>query len=137
MFVTYPDVRYLSGCVLVAGGCGPAGDLHTGGAWWVLSGFARLLAVRAASFAWRVGSKPGQDSSLRINVARNSPTCISNVEFTSLGLQRFEVFSKTDRVKLRATYVWLVPCCRPPAPRQGPAGPAAASNRARLVAVRR
>ena len=60
MFVTYPDVRYLSGCVLVAGGCGPAGDLHTGGAWWVLSGFARLLAVRAASFARRVGSKPGQ-----------------------------------------------------------------------------
>ena len=24
MFVTYPDVRYLFGCVLVAGGCGPS-----------------------------------------------------------------------------------------------------------------
>ena len=56
--LSYPDVRYLSGCALVAGGCGPAGDLHTGGAWWVLSGFARLLAVRAASLARRVDSKP-------------------------------------------------------------------------------
>ena len=64
MFVTYPDVRYLSGCVLVAGGCGPVGDLHTGGAWWVLSGFARLLAVRAASFARRVGSKPARPCGL-------------------------------------------------------------------------
>ena len=60
MFVTYPDVAYLSGCALVAGGCGPAGDLRTGGAWWVLSGFVRLLAVHAASFAQRVGSKPAR-----------------------------------------------------------------------------
>ena len=59
--------------------------------------------------------KPGQDPSLRINVARNSPSSISNVELTSLELQRFETFFKTDRVKLRATFVWLWLCRRPPA----------------------
>ena len=55
----------------------------------------------------------GQDPSLRINVARNSPSSISNVELTSLELQRFEAFFKTDRVKLRATFVWLWLCRRP------------------------
>ena len=64
--------------------------------------------------------KPGQDPSLRINVARNSPSSISNVEFTSLELQRFETVFKTDRVKLRATYVWLGPCRRPLAPQPCP-----------------
>ena len=34
------------------------------GAWWVLSGFARLLAVRAASFARRVDSKPARPCGL-------------------------------------------------------------------------
>ena len=81
--------------------------------------------------------KPGQDPSLRINVARNSLAVTSNHELTSLQLQRLWTVSKSDRVKLCATYVWLGPCCRPPATRQGPAGPAAASNRAGLVAVRR
>ena len=42
--------------------CEPAGTLHTGGAWWVCPARPRprRLAVRAASFARRVGSKPGQ-----------------------------------------------------------------------------
>ena len=71
---------------------------------------ARPLAVYAANSARHVGLKPGQDPSLRINVARNSPSSISNVEFASLELQRFGAFFKTDRVKLRATYVWLGPC---------------------------
>ena len=40
------------------------------------------------------------------NVARNSPTCISNIEFRTLELQRFRAVSKNDRGKLRATFVW-------------------------------
>ena len=79
---------------------GPSGALHTGAAWSLMCGSARRLVS-------------GQDPSLRINVARNSPSSISNVELTSLELQRFEAFFKTDRVKLRATFVWLWLCRRP------------------------
>ena len=95
---------------------GPSGAHHTGGAWSLMRGSARRLVVRPCPAAahGHCGQarvlKPGQDPSLRINVARNSPSSISNVEFTSLELQRFETFFKTDRVKLRATYVWLGPC---------------------------
>ena len=75
-------------------------------------------ALRAFGSARRLEARPGpvtahrhRGSSLRypphrcdLNVARNSPSSISNIEFTSLGLQRFETFFKTDRVKLRATF---------------------------------
>ena len=40
------------------------------------------------------------------NVARNSLLTISTFEFMSLELQRFQGLSKTDRGKLRATFVW-------------------------------
>ena len=114
---------------------------------------ARPLAVRAASFARRIGSKPGQDlppptgtaampscvlralrrpphrrrlvADARLGASARCPArtrlsasmshviplrVFQNVEFTSLELQRFETFFKTDRVKLRATYGWLGPC---------------------------
>ena len=79
------------------------------------------LAVRATSFARRVGSKPGQApppptgtaarprrpcyDRLLNNVARNSLTRVSNVEVASLELQRFERVSKTDPWELCATFV--------------------------------
>ena len=82
---------------------------------------ARPRAVRAASFARRVGSKPGQApppptgtaarprrpcyDRLLNNVARNSLTRVSNVEVASLELQRFERVSKTDPWELCATFV--------------------------------
>ena len=39
------------------------------------------------------------------NFARNSPVITSNIEFVSLELQRFLGISKSDRIKLRATFV--------------------------------
>ena len=115
---------------------------------------ARPLAVRAASFARRVVSKPGQAPppptgtaawprgglpsvgacclcptcpgsaathrhrdqaphpaithtipAPTPNFACNSPTTVSNLESTTLELQRFLGISKSDRIKLRATFV--------------------------------
>ena len=41
---------------------------------------------------------------LRSNVARNSPTTASQVELPSLELQRLQAISKSDRIKLCATF---------------------------------
>ena len=46
-----------------------------------------------------------RDDRLLNNVARNSRASISNTEIASLELQRFEHILKTDRCKLRATFV--------------------------------
>ena len=51
-----------------------------------------------------------------INVARNSHAISSNVEFTSLELQRFRVILKSDRGELRATFVWSLSGRRPRVP---------------------
>ena len=40
----------------------------------------------------------------RSNVARNSPTTASQAELPSLELQRLRTISKSDRIKLRATF---------------------------------
>ena len=50
------------------------------------------------------------------NFARNSLVTCSNIEITSLELQRFWAVSKNDRLKLRAKFVWAGSCRRPPAP---------------------
>ena len=60
---------------------------------------ARPHRQQASSRSWSPLPPP-------INVARNSHAISSNVEFTSLELQRFRVISKSDRGKLRATFVW-------------------------------
>ena len=51
-----------------------------------------------------------------MNVARNSHAFSSNVESTSLELQRFRVVSKSDRGKLRAKFVWRLSGLRPRVP---------------------
>lgn len=53
-----------------------------------------LCGVRERSRAW-----------FPDNVARNSPASASNLDFTSLELQRFEQCSKNDRGELRATFI--------------------------------
>ena len=50
------------------------------------------------------------------NFARNSPVAISEFELVSLELQRFWAVFKSDRGKLRATFVSLGSCHRPWAP---------------------
>ena len=71
----------------------PSGALHTSGAW-------SLIVAR------RVVSKPGQAPPPPIYFARNSPEACSNIEFTSLELQRFREVLNNDRDKLRAKFIW-------------------------------
>ena len=52
------------------------------------------------------------------NFACNSPLAISNFEFISLELQRFQMFLKLHSIELRAIFAECWPC-RPRAPRPG------------------
>lgn len=54
------------------------------------------------------------------NFARNSPTTISNFEFRSLELQRFQPLLKLLPIELRATFLEGRPCHRPRAPQPDP-----------------
>ena len=119
MFVTYPDVRYLSGCVLVADDLGPstrAGPrlcLLVSGVTplrWVLRQFGGGVMLPHWRHAPSLVSCPGlvlcgQQGWFLDNVARNSPAAASNLDFASLELQRFEQCSKNDRGELRATFI--------------------------------
>ena len=59
------------------------------------------------------GTRGRRPDNLQTNVARNSHAFTSNVESTSLELQRFRVVSKNDRGKLRAKFVWTATCSPP------------------------
>ena len=61
---------------------------------------------------WCVVSLPCQAPPPPVNFARNSPATCSNIEFTSLELQRFRMASKSDRGKLCATFGQCWPSCR-------------------------
>ena len=62
--------------------------------------------------ARRVVSRPALALPPPIYFARNSPEACSNIEFTSLELQRFRMVSKSDRRKLCATFGQCGLCCR-------------------------
>ena len=126
MFVTYPDVAYLSGCVLVAGSPSPLRGRDCGSSSVTVThaltqSFTRTELERSGprgrSQAWFLG-----------NVARNSPAAASNFEFTSLELQRFERRLKTDRGKLCATFIRRDPVA--------PSGPPAPSTRVARCVLR-
>ena len=77
----------------------------------------------------RLGARPHRQQALSrssarycppINVARNSHAISSNVESTSLELQRFRVILKSDRGKLRAKFVWRLSGRRSRVPCLGP-----------------
>ena len=55
--------------------------------------------------AWRVVSKPGQALPPLSNFARNSPVTLSNIEFGSLELQRFQTMLKIRSIELRAKFL--------------------------------
>ena len=81
MLVSYPDVPYLSGCVLVAG----ATTSYAGGtalslvAQWCHAHGLVLRGVRERSCSWFLG-----------NVACNSPAATVELEIAALELQRFQ-----------------------------------------------
>ena len=82
MCVTYPDLRYLSGCSLPIRMCiGPGNNHHH-----------------------RRARQPGP-----INVARNSLATTSNFEVTLLELQRFQRLLKLHPNELRAKFWKTVP----------------------------
>ena len=136
--LSYPDVRYLSGCVLVADDLGPstrAGPrlcLLVSGVTplrWVLCQFGGGVMLPHWRHAPSLVSCPGlvlcgQRGWFPDNVARNSPAAAPNLDFASLELQRFGQCSKNDRGELRATFIrrgpvippWpgSAPCRRPP-----------------------
>ena len=97
MFVTYPDVAYLSVCDCYPWGLGSRsldGSAFRHVARWcdvTVSGVPRAVGPRR------------RFRSILTNFARNSPATSSNLEFTPLELQRFERYSKNDRGKLCAT----------------------------------
>lgn len=127
MFVTYPDVAYLSGCVLVADDLGPstrAGPrlclLVSGVAplRWVLRQFGGGVMLPHWRHAPSLVSCPGlvlcgQRGWFPDNVARNSPAAAPNLDFASLELQRFGQCSKNDRGELRATFIRRGPVIPP------------------------
>ena len=76
-----------------------AGALHASGAWALIGG----SICRPETQLWLSTS----------NFARNSSMAHSNIEFTSLELQRFWGISKNDRDKLRAIFIWRWCGCRP------------------------
>ena len=145
------SVFCMHGCVVAAGSAGVpgAGGPAVGPGCSVCPwAAARPRAVRAASLRlgassrsparprrrpWAPQPDPPAPAALFIvvvpgifsNFARNSLATCSNLEFASLGLQRFRVVSKSDRGKLCAKFVWLCSCRRPPAPRRGAPAPSA------------
>ena len=145
------SVFCMHGCVVAAGSAGVpgAGGPAVGPGCLVCPwAAARPRAVRAASLRlgassrsparpcrrpWAPQPDPPAPAALFIvvvpgifsNFARNSLATCSNLEFASLGLQRFRVVSKSARGKLCAKFVWLCSCCRPPAPRRGAPAPSA------------
>lgn len=90
---------------------GPFGALHASG---VVSLMVRSVRCLKAQLELLVS-----------NFARNSSMAHSNIEFTSLELQRFWGVSKNDHDKLRAKCGWRWCRRRPPAPRPCPPGPPA------------
>ena len=81
----------------------PRGGLQSGGAG---NDPARpRRRPRAPQSGPAVRPRRPRDDRLLNNVARNSRASISNTEIASLELQRFEHILKTDRCKLRATFV--------------------------------
>ena len=77
---------------------------------WVKNGEKSLLWLNESTFwqirplAWRGIRTRATPPPLRSNVARNSPMTASKAELPSLELQRLQAISKSDRIKLCATF---------------------------------
>ena len=108
--LTYPDRRNLSGCSLpirmfvtypdVMASVGPRLPFPDESAFGLV---AQWCDATVSGVSRPVGPRRRFQSVLA-NFARNSSAASSNLEFTSLELQRFEGCSKNDRGKLCATF---------------------------------
>ena len=105
MFVTYPDVAYLSGCALVAGSPSPLRGRDRSSLSVTVTHALTQFFTRAGPRLEGSGPRGRSQAWFLGNVARNSLAAASNLEFASLELQRFERRLKTDRGKLCATFI--------------------------------
>ena len=105
MFVTYPDVAYLSGCVLVAGSPSPLRGRDRCSLSVTVTHALTQFFTRAGPRLEGSGPRGRSQAWFLGNVARNSPAAASNIECASAELQRFERRLKTDRGKLCATFI--------------------------------
>ena len=93
------------GAGVVCGGVAAKAQTH-----WVKNGEESLLWLNESTFwsirplAWCGIRTRATPPPLLSNVARNSPTTASQAELPSLELQRLQAISKSDRIKLRATF---------------------------------
>ena len=93
------------GAGVVCGGVAAKVQTH-----WVKDGEKSLLWLNESTFwqirplTWCGIRTRATPPLLRSNVARNSPTTASKAELPSLELQRLQAISKSDRIKLRATF---------------------------------
>ena len=81
----------------------PRGNLQSGGAGHDPTGPRRRPRAAQPGPAG-LAAASNRAAQLLSNVARNSLERLSNIEVSTLELQRFERGSKTDRCKLRATF---------------------------------
>ena len=90
MFVTYPDVAYLSGCALVAGSPSPLRGRDRSSLSVTVTHALTQFFTRAGPRLEGSGPRGRSQAWFLGNVARNSLAASSNLEFASLELQRFE-----------------------------------------------
>ena len=101
--VQFPPIG--GGAGVVCGGVATKVQTH-----WVKNGEESLLWLNESTFwrirplAWCGIRTRATPPPLRSNVARNSPTTASKAELPSLELQRLQAISKSDRIKLCATF---------------------------------
>ena len=89
----------------------PSGALHTGGAWSLIGGSVLCLETRPDLAFAPQASCPALAhiaAESTPNFARNSPVTLSNIEFKSLELQRFQSLLKLRPIELRAKLRGLV-----------------------------
>ena len=103
--LSYPDVAYLSGCVLVAGSPSPLRGRDRSSLSVTVTHALTQFFTRAGPRLEGSGPRGRSQAWFLGNVARNSPAAASNIECASAELQRFERRLKTDRGKLCATFI--------------------------------
>ena len=103
LMVQFPPIG--GGAGVVCGGVAAKVQTH-----WVKDGEKSLLWLNESTFwqirplTWCGIRTRATPPPLRSNVARNSPTTASKAELPSLELQRLQAISKSDRIKLCATF---------------------------------
>ena len=110
LMMQFPPIGGGAGVVFVGVGVVCGGVATKVQTHWVKNGEESLLWLNESTFwrirplAWCGIRTRATPPPLLSNVARNSPRTASQFELLSLELQRLQAISKSDRIKLRATF---------------------------------